>query len=32
MDRFGVVFGASPRQADLMIVADTLTNKIEPAK
>ncbi|CAO2641468.1 NADH dehydrogenase [ubiquinone] iron-sulfur protein 7, mitochondrial [Lemmus lemmus] len=27
MDRFGVVFRASPRQADVMIVAGTLTNK-----
>ncbi|VDL86140.1 unnamed protein product, partial [Schistocephalus solidus] len=31
MDRFGVVFRASPRQADLMIVAGTLTNKMAPA-
>jgi len=31
MDRFGVVFRASPRQADLMIVAGTLTNKMSPA-
>ncbi len=30
MDRFGVVFRASPRQADLMIVAGTLTNKMAP--
>lgn len=28
LDRFGVVFRASPRQADLMIVAGTLTNKM----
>ncbi|GBP88483.1 NADH dehydrogenase iron-sulfur protein 7, mitochondrial [Eumeta japonica] len=28
MDRFGVVFRASPRQVDLMIVAGTLTNKM----
>jgi len=31
MDRFGVVFRASPRQTDLMIVAGTLTNKMSPA-
>ncbi|XP_077970454.1 NADH-quinone oxidoreductase subunit B-like [Styela clava] len=31
MDRFGVVFRASPRQVDLMIVAGTLTNKMAPA-
>ncbi|EEB15766.1 NADH-ubiquinone oxidoreductase 20 kDa subunit, putative [Pediculus humanus corporis] len=30
MDRFGVVFRASPRQADLIIVAGTLTNKMAP--
>ena len=30
-DRFGVIFRASPRQADLMIVAGTLTNKMGPA-
>ena len=28
MDRFGVVFRASPRQADVIIVAGTLTNKV----
>ena len=32
MDRFGVVFRASPRQADLMIVAGTLTNKMAPGE
>jgi len=29
-DRFGVIFRASPRQSDLMIVAGTLTNKMAP--
>lgn len=29
-DRFGVVFRASPRQSDVMIVAGTLTNKMAP--
>merc|ERR1712106_1007531 len=28
MDRFGVVFRATPRQSDLMIVAGTLTNQM----
>jgi len=31
MDRFGVVFRASPRQTDCIIVAGTLTNKMAPA-
>jgi len=31
LDRFGVIFRASPRQADLLIVAGTLTNKMAPA-
>src|ERR1700722_1415569 len=31
MDRFGVIFRASPRQSDLMIVAGTLCNKMAPA-
>lgn len=31
MDRFGMLFRPSPRQADLMIVAGTLTNKMAPA-
>ena len=31
MDRFGIIFRASPRQADLIIVAGTLTNKMAPA-
>jgi NADH-quinone oxidoreductase, B subunit len=30
-DRFGVIFRASPRQSDLIIVAGTLTNKMAPA-
>jgi len=30
-DRFGVIFRATPRQSDLMIVAGTVTNKIAPA-
>lgn len=31
LDRFGVMFRASPRQSDLLIVAGTLTNKMAPA-
>jgi len=31
MDRYGIVFRASPRQADVIIVAGTLTNKMAPA-
>lgn len=31
MDRYGVVFRASPRQADVIIVSGTLTNKMAPA-
>ena len=31
MDRFGMLFRPSPRQADLMIVAGTLTNKMAKA-
>jgi len=31
MDRYGVVFRASPRQSDVIIVAGTLTNKMAPA-
>ena len=31
MDRFGIIFRASPRQADAMIVAGTITNKMAPA-
>ncbi len=30
-DRFGILFRASPRQSDVMIVAGTLTNKMAPA-
>lgn len=30
-DRFGVIFRPSPRQADLIIVAGTVTNKMAPA-
>jgi NADH-quinone oxidoreductase B subunit len=29
-DRFGVIFRATPRQSDLIIVAGTLTNKMAP--
>lgn len=31
MDRYGVVFRAAPRQADCIIVAGTVTNKMAPA-
>ncbi|MDR0996214.1 MAG: NADH-quinone oxidoreductase subunit B [Zoogloeaceae bacterium] len=31
LDRFGIIFRASPRQSDLMIVAGTLTNKMAGA-
>ena len=30
LDRFGIIFRASPRHADLIIVAGTLTNKMAP--
>merc|ERR1719192_1247737 len=29
-DRYGIIFRASPRQADVMVVAGTLTNKCAP--
>jgi NADH dehydrogenase (ubiquinone) Fe-S protein 7 len=31
LDKFGIVFRASPRQSDVIIVAGTLTNKMAPA-
>ena len=30
MDRLGIIFIASPRQADVIIVAGTVTNKMSP--
>jgi len=30
-DRFGIIFRATPKQADLILVAGTLTNKMAPA-
>jgi len=30
-DRLGIIFRASPRQADVMIVAGTVVNKMAPA-
>lgn len=30
-DKFGVIFRATPRQSDLMIISGTLTNKMAPA-
>lgn len=30
-DKFGIIFRASPRQSDLIIVSGTLTNKMAPA-
>lgn len=30
-DRIGILFRATPRQSDVMIVAGTLTNKMAPA-
>lgn len=29
-DRFGIIFRPSPRHADLILVAGTLTNKMAP--
>src|SRR5699024_7148506 len=31
-DRLGIIFRASPRQSDVMIVAGTLTNKMAPPR
>ena len=31
LDKFGVIFRASPRHSDLIIVSGTLTNKMAPA-
>ncbi len=31
MDKFGMIFRASPRQSDIMLVAGTVTNKMAPA-
>ena len=31
MDRIGVIFRASPRQSDVIIIAGTVTNKMAPA-
>lgn len=30
-DRFGIIFRPTPRQADLVLVAGTVTNKVAPA-
>ena len=30
LDRFGILFRASPRHADLLLIAGTLTNKMAP--
>lgn len=30
-DRFGIIFRATPRQADVILVAGTVTNKVAPA-
>lgn len=31
MDRIGIIFRASPRQSDVVIIAGTVTNKMAPA-
>jgi NADH-quinone oxidoreductase B subunit len=31
MDKFGMIFRASPRQSDIMLIAGTVTNKMAPA-
>lgn len=31
LDKLGIIFRASPRQADLLIIAGTVTNKMSPA-
>ena len=31
LDRYGVIFRATPRQSDLIIISGTLTNKMAPA-
>jgi NADH dehydrogenase (ubiquinone) Fe-S protein 7 len=31
MDKLGMIFRASPRQADALIIAGTVTNKMAPA-
>ena len=31
LDRFGIIFRASPRQSDIMIVEGTIANKMAPA-
>ena len=31
LDKLGMIFRASPRQADALIIAGTLTNKMAPA-
>jgi len=31
MDKIGMIFRASPRQSDIIIIAGTVTNKMAPA-